>query len=72
MIDIIAAEGYYGRLGDITGRIEGKESYSYSDNDMYISDYPEEIKKDVRQIVRGGYSNKERMLSLPNSCNISI
>jgi hypothetical protein len=51
----------YGRLGDVRGWIEGGESSSYSDDDIYISDYPEEIKKDVRKIVSVVDNNKERM-----------
>ncbi|MGA3281054.1 MAG: recombinase family protein [Smithella sp.] len=54
----------YGRLGNIKGCIESKESYSYPDNEIYISDYPEEIRKDVRKIVRVSDNNKERMLCL--------
>jgi hypothetical protein len=62
----------YGRIGNIKGWIEGKKFDSYSDNEMYISDYPEEIKKGIRKIVSVIDNNKERMLSLPNSHNISI
>ena len=51
----------YGRIGNIRGLIEGEESYSYSDDDIYTSDYPEEIKKDVRKIVSVVDNNKERM-----------
>jgi DNA invertase Pin-like site-specific DNA recombinase len=53
----------YGRLGNIKGRIGGNESYSYSDDDIYISDYPEEIKKGIRKIVSVIDNNKERLLS---------
>ena len=62
----------YGRIGNIRGLIEGEESYSYSDDDIYTSDYPEEIKKDVRKIVSVVDNNKERMLCLFNAYNISI
>lgn len=48
----------YGRLGNIKGQIEGKETYSYSDNDIYISDYSDEIKKGIRQIIKSSEKNK--------------
>jgi hypothetical protein len=61
----------YGKLGNIKGRIGGKESYSYSDDDIYISDYPEEIRKDIRKIVSVIDNNKERMLCQNKKNNIT-
>jgi hypothetical protein len=52
----------YGKLGALVGSLEGQEYSYYSDDDINFSDYPDEIKKNVRQLVRRIDNDKEHIL----------
>jgi len=54
----------YGKLGMLVGTVEDQEYSYYSDDDINFSDYPDEINKNVRQLVRRIDNDKEHILGV--------